>query len=161
MPTRLSLVAWTSVTHCSTAFQTPLLDDCNLFKTRLLGSFSLRRRNVTTFHLCCISFTGYLLNNVSFIKLLSSPLKFCTTGNLHTWLTWSLHNALLATCAPILRTCLFLFAQNLPLVDHLTFQIHILYRTPFYLLSLGLVGPCLLFDICLKVKTHLYPYHPP
>src|SRR5215469_5332230 len=86
-PTVLSPVVWISVTHFSMAFQTLLLDDCSSFRTHLVGSFSLWLKNVTIFHHCCISFTGCLLNTVSFIKLLSSPSKYCITGNLHTWLT--------------------------------------------------------------------------
>src|SRR5215469_4228993 len=87
LPTVLSPVVWISVTHFSMAFQTLLLDDCSSFRTHLLGSFSLRLKNVTIFHHCCISFTGCLLNNELFIKLLSSPSKYCIAGNRHTWLT--------------------------------------------------------------------------
>src|SRR5215469_12315068 len=143
------------------AFQTLLLDDGSSFRTHLLGSFSLRLKNVTIFHYCCISFTGCLLNNLSFIKLLSSPSKYCITGNLHTWLTRSLHNVLLVNCFPTLRTCLFLLAQNLlSLIDHLPFLFHI-YGTLFYLLSLGLVGPCLLFYVYSKPIFILITHHEP
>src|SRR5215469_3695449 len=38
-------------------------------------------KTVTIFHHCCISFNGCLLNNVLFIKVLSSPSKYCITGN--------------------------------------------------------------------------------
>ena len=109
--TLLSPVVWTSVTHFSMAFQILLLDDCSLFRTLLLRSFSLQRKSVTMFHLCYISFTGCQLNNVSYTKLLLSPSKSCKIGNLSTWLIWLLHNVLHATYAPTLRTCLFLFAQ--------------------------------------------------
>ena len=142
------------------AFQTLLLDDCNFFITHFLESFSSQRKNVTIFHLCCINFSGCQLNNVSFIKLLLSLSKSCTIGNLHTWLTWLLHNVLFVTCVPTLRTCLFLFAQNLlPLVDHLLFLLQI-YGTLFSLLSLGLLDP-VFFSTFRLLKTHLYPYHPP
>src|SRR5215469_14356546 len=46
-PTVLSPVVWISETHFSMAFQTLLLDDCSSFRTHLLGSFSLRLKNVT------------------------------------------------------------------------------------------------------------------
>src|SRR5215469_481827 len=139
------------------AFQTLLLDDCNSFRTHLLGSFFLRLRNVTIFHHCCINFTGCLLNNVLFIKLLSSPSKYCITGNPHTWLILSLHNVLLVTCVPTLRTC-FSSSHKTTIRRSFAFSAPHIWNS---LLSPELRACRTLSSFRHLLKTHLYPYHPP